>query len=155
MLIQKTTRAERIKNTVAMDQLMFSFFDINILGIKRLLCEDGDFLGKTKMIFLASLNTKFNELKEKGICGISIHTGICLDQLPGCEVLEVRYASSEKLLDENGMFWSQLGSPQRKEEGIIRYAFKHSDGKVCKICLTRKFIPNNKKETESIQMCNN
>ena len=60
MLIQKTTRAERLKNTVAMEQLLFSFFDTSILGFKQIMCDDGDFLGKTKMYFLARLNTKFN-----------------------------------------------------------------------------------------------
>lgn len=152
MKIQKTTQTERLKNTQAMDQLLYSFFDTNILGFKRILCEEGKFLGKPKMSFLAHLNTKFNELKEKGICGIGIHTGICLDRLPGCEILEVHYALSDELLDENGMFWCELGAPQRKGEIIIRFAFQLNDGKVCDIQSTRIFIPLNKKEMEESQI---
>ena len=138
-----------------MDQLIFSLYDLNIPGLKRVLCDDGEFFGKTKMAFIARLNSKFNQLKEGGICGISLHCGICLDFLPGCEIIEVRYALSENLFDENGMYWSQLGFPQRKGEVIIRFACKYSDGKVSKICLSRKFIPYNKKETESIEISNN
>ena len=99
MLIQKTTHIERFKNTGTMDQLLFSFFDTSILGFKRALSEDGVFLGRNKMKFLSRLNSKFNELKEEEICGINIHSGFCLDQMPGCEVLEVRYAIVHDLLD--------------------------------------------------------
>ena len=155
MLIQKTTRSERQKNNVVMEQLVFSFFDTNILGFKRILCDDGDFLGKTKMYFLARLNTKFNEIKDKGICGIIIHTGICLDQLPGCELLEVRYALSDELLDENGMFLCELGLPQRKGEAIIRFAYKFKNGKVCAIRATTRFIPITKQEMEETEMSKN
>tara|TARA_Y100000385_G_C12706342_1_gene472696 strand:+ start:80 stop:544 length:465 start_codon:yes stop_codon:yes gene_type:complete len=139
MLIQKTTEHDRKINTNAYDQMMFSFFDVNILGFKRSLCDSGEFLGKSKLAFLSLLNTKFNELIEKEICGACIHTGISVDQLPGCEVMEVRYALSHDLLDENGMFRCLANSPIRENEVVIRLAFQFKEGKVIRIARTRKY----------------
>ena len=139
MLIQKTTKSERLKNTAALDQLMFSFFDANILGFKRVLADDGIFLGKSKMEFLSRLNTKFNSLKEKGVHGVGIHTGICVDRMPGCEVFEVRYALSHDLLDKNGMYFSKANSAARENETVLRFSFRLKGGKIVEINRTRLY----------------
>jgi len=144
MLIQKTTHIERVKNTGTMDQLLFSFFDTSILGFKRALSEDGVFLGRNKMKFLSRLNSKFNELKEEEICGINIHSGFCLDQMPGCEVLEVRYAIVHDLLDENGKFTSEPNTRKRDGEIVARFAFRLVDGSVIAIKPCRVFMTTNK-----------
>lgn len=122
-----------------MDQLMFSFFDLNIIGFKNVLADNGVFLGMHKMEFLGKLNTKFNQLKGEKIHGVGIHAGICLDRLPGCEMFEVRVALTEDLLDENGLFFAEPNSPKREGEVIIRFAFKLRNGKVVEIRNTRLF----------------
>lgn len=147
MLIQKTTAHERKVNTNAYDQLMFSFFDLNILGFKRSLSDDGVFLGKSKMAFLARLNTTFNEMREKTVHGACILTGICIDKLPGCEVMEVHYALSHDLLDENGMFFAEANAPTREKEMVIRFAFQFKEGKVVKLAKTTSYLPNKGQNT--------
>jgi hypothetical protein len=144
MLIQKTTQEDRMKNTLTLEQLMFSFFDLNILGFKRVLSDQGVFTGKSKMAFLSSLNSKFNEIKEQNIHGINIFNGISLDKLPGCEVLEVRYALNSELLDENGLYFTDQKSPAREGEVILRFAFRFEAGKVAEIQYSRAFVHLNK-----------
>ena len=148
MLISRTTEKERKINTNAYDQMMFSLFDINILGFKRSLCENGVFLGKSKIEFLSGLNSKFNDLREKEICGACIHTGISVDRLPGCEVMEIRYALSHDLLDENGMFRCLANSPIRENEVVIRFAFQFKEGKVIRIERTRKYLKIGEKDSD-------
>ena len=140
MLIQKTTKSERLKNGATLDQLMFSFFDLSILGFKRVLSEKGMYLGKSKMEFLSRLNTRFNKLKEQEICGIGIHSGICIDYMPGCEVIEIRYATSHDLLDENGAFSSTPNTVKRPGEVVIRFAFQMKEGKVTCIKKTGEYL---------------
>jgi hypothetical protein len=144
MLIQKTTQEDRMKNTQAFDQLLYSFFDLNILGIKRVLHDEGVFAEKGKVHFLARLNSKFNEIKEQEILGINVFNGISLDTLPGCEVLEVRYALNGELLDENGFYVVIPKTPPREGEVVIRYAFRFEAGKVVEIQSSRAFVQINK-----------
>jgi hypothetical protein len=96
------------------------------------------------MAFLASLNSKFNEIKEHDILGIIVCNGISMDALPGCEVLEVHYALSEELLDENGFFYAKAKTPPRKGEVVLRYAFRFKEGKVVDVQRTREFVQINK-----------
>lgn len=143
MFIQKTTRQERVKNTHLIDQLDFCFFDRNIAGIKSVLSDKGVFLGKSKLAFLSSLNSLFIELREKGVCGVNIHSGICIDTLPGCEVIEVRYALSSDLLDENGAYFTSAKCPERKGEVVLRLALQFSQGEVISIRRTNAYIEKN------------
>lgn len=147
MLIQKTTPIERKKNSATLDQLLFSFFDANITGVKNALSEEGIFLGRSKLQFLSKLNTIFSYVKAEGIDAVSVHLGISVDVLPGCEMFEVRYIISPDLLDENGMNHSQPNDPVREGEVVIRFAFKFLDGKIVEIRRTRSFIAMQSKDS--------
>ncbi len=154
MLVQKTTHAERIKNGIGLDQLLFSLYDLNILGFKKVLSEEGTFMGRDKMKFLAKLNSRFNELKEEHISGISIHSGICIDTMPGCEVFEARYGTTDNLLDETGEFLSYPNTPARKGEVVFRFAFQFKDGKVISIKSTGNYLVR-KPVNVSVEINNN
>ncbi len=140
MIITKTTRIERAKNSATLDQFMYSMFDLNIYGVQKVLEDDGNFLGKSKMAFVSNLNSKFIELKDKDICGINVHSGISIDTLPGCDVIEIRFVTNPDLLDENGIFFSKPNDPAQTGEHILRYVLKMKDGKICTIRRTSKFI---------------
>lgn len=140
MFIHKTTREERLKNGAVLDKIMFSLFDANATAIKEILSERGTFLGNNKIQFLSKLNSYFVFLKDKGIKGVGIHFGICVDTLPGCEVMEVRYALSNNLLNEEGLYFSKAMSSLGEGEEMIRFAFRLRNGKVEEIKSSGKYL---------------
>jgi hypothetical protein len=114
MLIQKTTPEERMQNIIVFEQIIFSFFYLNILGFKRILNDEVVFNREGKMAFLANLNSRFAEIKDHDIHGIIVCNGLRMDALPGCEVLEMHNAISEERHHENGFFIATANTPPRK-----------------------------------------
>lgn len=141
MIISKVSRKDRQRNAATLDQLHFSLFDLNIYGVQRLLSETGTFLGQSKMRFVSQLNSKFNQLKDLDICGINIHSGLSLDVLPGCDVVEVRYLTNPDLLDENGLYFSEPDSQKREGEFIIRFVVQMKAGEIIGVRRVSKYLP--------------
>lgn len=151
MRIQKTTRTDRELNSNILTIMMYSFFDTNISSISDCLAEEGVFLGMSKNRFLGWLNTQFAEFRAKKIHGVGVHPGICLDHLPGAEVLEIKYALDEKLLSEGGVYTSLPSQPAREGEAILLFAYELYNGMVIRISRTERYkvkslVPENELE---------
>ena len=140
MKIQKTTPVERLKNDLMLTQLTYMFYAASVDGFDKLLSEEGNFLNLSKMRFLANLNGYFNGLQNGQIFGVCVLHGICLDSLPGCEMLEIRYATEYGLIDDNGVYMFPPNSELREGEKRLRLVFRMEDSKIVEIKETRKFI---------------
>ena len=141
MTIIKTTQAERELNSNIMSILMYSFFDANIVSVANCLAGDGCFLGKSKEQFLGWLNSQFTALRKGKIHGVGVHTGICMDILPGAEVFEFKYALDQRLIHDDGVFYSSANMPARKGEVILCFAFQLNQGMIRKIVRTKNYYP--------------
>lgn len=151
MRIKKTKSSERELNTNMLTSMMYSFFDTNISAISDCLAEEGVYLGMPKNIFLGWLNTQFINYRAREIRGVEVHQGICLDYLPGADVLEIKYALDEKLLCKDCMYTSLPNQPAREGEAILLFAYELYNGMVIRISRTEKYkvkthIPDNELE---------
>lgn len=151
MRIQKTTRTDRELNSNILTIMMYSFFDTNISGISDCLAEEGVFLGMPKNRFLGWLNTQFINYRAREIRGVEVHQGICLDYLPGADVLEIKYALDEKLLCKDCLYTSLPNQPAREGEAILLFAYELYNGMVIRISRTKRYkvkslVPENELE---------
>lgn len=139
MEITKTTSQERKANDRALEQVIFAFYTMEIEGVKTHLGDEGKFFGYDKTMFLARLNSFFNTMAFGELFGICAKKGICLDYLPGCIVIEVRYVTDMSLVNEEGMYSFKMNDPVQEGEVRKVFACKMKNGKIVEITNTKKY----------------
>ena len=152
MKIKRVSYYEKIANSKALDCFMFSLVHPNIDAVKNVLDNDGEFLGKDKIMFLGKMNSFFYKLKNENIVNVSINRGICLDKMAGSDVLEIRYAKSSSFFDEFDNNPNELGDAKHEDEIVVRFSVSLLHGKVVRIGSARKYRKTENCQTDNLML---
>lgn len=148
--VTKTSPIEQSMNSRMLDIFMYSFIEPSLDGLKDALHDDGSFVGFSKDHFIAKVQKLFYSLDKHRIKRVIVNRGICLDTIPGADVLELRFASEDYEFDEFGSSPKKLGDKAGGDEVVLRFAFHFDEGKIKKVSRTRRFIDGLNFKAESI-----
>lgn len=146
--VKRVKIEDRRTNSNVFEKLLLSFVDPNLQEISKLLADDGEFVGLSKMKYLATVNRMFTIIEEEN-CEIDIKQGVSLDGVPGAEAVEIKYwIGSHYSQREMDLFGD--GS---KSDDVITLSFccEFNGGKVSKIMKPRQIIS----KEASVKMANN
>lgn len=148
--VTTVTIFEKHTNSRALDVFMFSFIEPCLDGLKDCLHADGEFLGYSKHLFIAKTQKLFYSLNDKNVKRVFVNRGICLDSIPGADVLEIRFALEGFEFDDLGCYTKELGDGADQFEIVLRFSFEFKDGKIFKVCKTKSFTGGLNYKSESI-----
>ena len=150
MEINRVSIHEKMANSRALDCFIFSLVHPNIDGIKNVLDYNGNFLGGNKIMFLGKMNLFFSELKSVNIEDVIVNRGVCMDTLPGADVIEIRYAKSSSFFNEHGKNPNKLGEPRDYDEIVLRFAVSLLRGNINRISTTKIFKASEMFQTDHL-----
>ena len=152
MEIKRVSIHEKMANSRALDCFIFSLVHPNIDGVKNVLGYDGSFSGVNKVMFLGKMNLFFSELSNVHIEDVVVNRGVCMDTLPGADVIEIRYAKSRSFFDEHGRNPNDLGEPRDGDEIVLRFAVSLCDGRINNISSTKLFKASEMCQTDNLML---
>lgn len=135
--VKKVKTEDRRTNSNVFEKLLLSFVDPNLQEISKLLADDGEFVGLSKMKYLATVNRMFTIIEEDQ-CEVDIKQGVALDGVPGGEAAEIKYwignHYSKKTMEI-------LGDGNKSDDVItLSFCCEFKEGKVLKIMKPRQII---------------
>ena len=122
--------------------------------VKNLLDDKGVFLRKNKLGFLAELYGMLSS--QSGLSVVNqLNFGIALDNLPGAEVIELRFLGLKELDPFDFPPEVSLGTPPRQDEVVLRFVLQFENNKIKKICSSNKYVdPKTLKNGEMLSSLN-
>ena len=131
MTTLKISKIERLENSNLLNNLVYCVADLNAAAAGKLMHDDGNFYGVSKIRFLGRLNSNFLKLKKKGY-EIIINKAICINPLPGAECIEIRLFPQENIEfeDLSPPKEVEFGSPSREDELVLRFTAEFENGKI-------------------------
>ena len=148
--VTKTSPIEKSMNSRVLDIFMFSFIEPSLDGLKDALHDEGSFLGCSKSHYLAKIQKFFYALNDKKMNQVIVNRGICLDTLPGADVLEIRYRNHSVVEDNDKYPLKKLGQKADPDEYVLRFAILFEDGKINRVCKTRHFVDDLNYTSDSV-----
>ena len=134
-----TTPVEQKRNTQCLNHFIQAMIELDSHLLEMCLHKDGSFFGYSFETFLPQIYSVFVSIKKQHH-GSALRNGVCLDEIVGAHVLEIRYAPSESLLHETGYYLPAPGSQQREGERILIFAISFEDGLIKQLVLTKHYV---------------
>lgn len=146
--VKRVKIEDRRTNSNVFEKLLLSFVDPNLQEISKLLADDGEFVGLSKMKYLATVNRMFTIIEEER-CEVDIEQGIALDGITGAEAVEIKYWLGDHY-SQNTM--DILGGGDKSDDVItLSFCCEFKGGKVSKIMKPKQIISKEK----SVKMSHN
>ena len=139
MITSKVHSEEQRMNSFAQNRFVKAVQMRSVDELLLILADDGEFLGKVKNEFINDLITMLStQLRLRFIH--QVNYGFCLDEFPGAEVIEFRYATFE-YLNSNELMETRFGSKPYPKEDVFHLALRFDFGKIVKIISPKKMCP--------------
>ena len=128
-----------VANSRILESFSMGLIDQNLKLIDGLLDEEGVFYGRKKTFFLAKLNSCFHEMKCRDYF-ICINKGISTGNLPGAELIEVRFIPDDSPEAFDFSKTKKLGEPAEDGEVVFRFSAQFKEGKIYKLVSPQEWL---------------
>jgi hypothetical protein len=129
--IEQNTRCKRIFTEALISM------DVHLL--EDCLHEFGSFFGMDKHGFLCYMNSLFVAI-QKEYYGSALRQGVCLDEIAGGELIEIRYAMCKSLLNDEGYYIPKPKTAAGEHEKSLIFTFSFRGGLIEYILKSKHYV---------------